>query len=298
MNDDQLTRLFRTLDEPAEPDQGFADALFARLDWKAHRRRRPVGWVLMAAALLLAAAVASAVSVGSGRLTLPFVLVVPPPSPPAPASPQATSSSTASPAPTLGFTELGAPIRAGWTPYTSSQAGFTFGYPSDWTVEPAERAYDLDTDASDPLSRAMDDFIAPTGDVRVSVFSVPLDEETYGTDNDWGIDLEAWIQDYCEKTGSSSSTCAGILIGAVPLCREVRDCHPGLLVGVSPPWGRDVQAFFSGPDINERITVVTIWRAGNDPSLLPYGGARRLIEDFLVTMCVSPETPRGAFPCG
>ena len=32
MNDEQLTRLFRSLDEPAEPRAAFADSLFADLE--------------------------------------------------------------------------------------------------------------------------------------------------------------------------------------------------------------------------------------------------------------------------
>ena len=82
------------------------------------------------------------------------------------------------------------------------------------------------------------------------------------------------------------------------LCVEVRDCHPGLLVGVAPPFDREVQAFFTGGDYGGQMVVVTVWRGESDPSVARYGGARRLIEAFLLTMCVSPEDPRGPFPCG
>jgi len=41
MNDDQLTRLLRTLEEPATPDSAFADRLFDQL---------PGGYVLLSPA--------------------------------------------------------------------------------------------------------------------------------------------------------------------------------------------------------------------------------------------------------
>ncbi|TMB52077.1 MAG: hypothetical protein E6J50_02800 [Chloroflexi bacterium] len=109
MNDEQLTRLFRSLDEQAEPDAAFADALFARLEREAHlggRRRMSGTWALVAAALLLAGAVGAAVAVGSGLLKLPFVVVVasetpePTSTPFASASPIPSESAAASPTPT------------------------------------------------------------------------------------------------------------------------------------------------------------------------------------------------------
>lgn len=214
-------------------------------------------------------------------------------------TPSPTIQPTQAPSPTATpDNPFGLTIPEGWTTYTSTQYGFAIGYPDDWNVQPAERAYDIDIDAADWLSPAMDDFTNPTGDVRVSVWSVPLEPGTFEENSPWGIDLEAWIGAYCQKTGSES--CAGILDGAVALCREIRDCHPGLLVGVAPPFDREVQAFFSGPDTNEQITVVTVWRAEDDPSVAQYGGARQLIEGFLLSLCVVPEPGHSdrKFPCG
>ena len=80
MNDEQLTRLFRSLEEQAEPDQAFNESLFARLEREAHgggfRRSTSARWVLLAAALLVAAAVGAAAAVGSGLIKLPFELAV------------------------------------------------------------------------------------------------------------------------------------------------------------------------------------------------------------------------------
>ena len=86
MTDDELTRLFRSLDEPAEPRAAFADTLFADLEREAgnaaSRRRTSVRWVLLAATLLLVAALgAAAVAVGSGLVKLPFVVAIGSPTP-------------------------------------------------------------------------------------------------------------------------------------------------------------------------------------------------------------------------
>jgi hypothetical protein len=81
----------------------------------------------------------------------------------------------------------------------------------------------------------------------------------------------------------------------VPLCIEVRDCHPGVLVGVAAPFDREVQAFFTGGIYPGQMVVATVWRGETDPSVARYGGARRLLEAFLSTMCVWPEDGRPGF---
>ena len=124
-------------------------------------------------------------------------------------------------------------------------------------------------------------------DVRVSAWSVPLEPDTI-VDETWP-EVEAWIRQYCQKTGSES--CAGILDQTVRLCVEVRDCHPGVLVAGA---GRDVQAFFTGGIYNSRMVVVTIWRDEFDPSVRSYGGGRELIKQLIEPMCVWPEDERPA----
>jgi hypothetical protein len=80
MNDDELTRIFRSLDEPAEPRAAFGDALFADLERTTSgaivRRRTSVRWLLVAATLLLVASLGAALAVGSGLIKLPFVVDV------------------------------------------------------------------------------------------------------------------------------------------------------------------------------------------------------------------------------
>ncbi|MEP6808347.1 MAG: hypothetical protein ABI978_07070, partial [Chloroflexota bacterium] len=115
MNDEQLTRLFRSLDELAEPRAAFADSLFADLERMTSgaiiRRRTSAGWLLVAATLLLVASLGAALAIGSGLLKLPFVVDVVLPTPsasattlestPAP-SQSASTTPTASPSPAAG----------------------------------------------------------------------------------------------------------------------------------------------------------------------------------------------------
>ena len=99
MNDEQLTRLFRSLDEPAEPRAAFADSLFADLERMTSgaiiRRRTSVRWLLVAATLLLVASLGAALAVGSGLIKLPFVVDVVSPTP----SASATTLGSGTPAP-------------------------------------------------------------------------------------------------------------------------------------------------------------------------------------------------------
>jgi hypothetical protein len=107
MNDDELTRLFRSLDEPAEPRAAFADTLFADLERMTSgavaRRRTSVRWLLLAATLLLVASL-GALAIGSGLIKLPFVVDVVSPTPSASATPLGSGtpapSASASAAPT------------------------------------------------------------------------------------------------------------------------------------------------------------------------------------------------------
>ena len=99
MNDNELTRLFRSLDEPAEPRAAFADALFADLERMTSgavgRRRTSVRLLLVAAALLLVASL-GALAVGSGLLKLPVLVV-------ASATPEPSAPlGSATPAPSQG----------------------------------------------------------------------------------------------------------------------------------------------------------------------------------------------------
>jgi hypothetical protein len=156
-------------------------------------------------------------------------------------------------------------------------------------VRPAERAWAFESDATDRSSPATEDLNSPAGDVRVSVWSVPLET----VPEHWGWvpheDLVPWIESYCEATGNTP--CSGILSRAVPLCLERWDCHPGLLV----PFDDAVQAFFSaGLYEQDQMVVMSVWGNAFDPAVACYGGREALIEAFLSVMAVWPEAVPGS----
>lgn len=196
-------------------------------------------------------------------------------------SPSPTVSPTPSPSPSASPSAALPPIDTStWTAYTSSQYGFNVGHPADWDVVPATRTWTFEADGRDFLTPAADAFIAPGQVIRVSVWTIPFEPGlTPGTTED----LEAWVEAYCQKTDITS--CAGIRDRGEPLCVEVRDCHPGLLV----PFSTEVQAFFMATTSSgDAMIVVSVWRPENDPQVRPYGGSKRLLEAFLSTMNVFP----------
>jgi hypothetical protein len=189
-----------------------------------------------------------------------------------------------SPKPTTSFPTIDT---TSWTTYSSARYDLQVGHPADWTEIPAIRTWKSDVDVANHMSRAQEAFLSPGSEVRVSVWSAPLDP---GTSIEATADIEAWVQAYCKASGNTP--CTGIHERAVPLCLEARDCHPGLLV----PFKDDVQAFFSGGTYDpQAMTVVAVWRGEADSSVTPYGGAQRLLEAFLSTMGVwTASTPFGA----
>jgi hypothetical protein len=67
--------------------------------------------------------------------------------------------------------------------------------------------------------------------------------------------------------------CTGIQERATPLCVELRDCHPGLLVQFED----NVEAFFTGGNYGDTMVVVAVWWDESAPAVAPYGGARKLL---------------------
>ncbi len=130
------------------------------------------------------------------------------------------------------------------------------------------------------LNPAQENFHSADGRVRVSAWSVPFDP---GTTIETWADVEAWAADYCQK--ADTGPCAGIHDRVVPLCLEIRDCHPALLV----QFDNDVQAFFQDGFTNsDRMIVVAVWWGDSEPAVAPYGGSTQLLEAFLSTMGVVP----------
>lgn len=201
------------------------------------------------------------------------------------ASPSPTPAPSPSPSPTQALTDPST-----WPTSTSDVYGFVIGHPSDWTAVPATRAWTFGADATNPvLSEGADAFVAPEQDVRVNAWSVASD---LSVSEGWE-ELQAWVEDYCPRTDLKG--CAGIADRLVPMCVEFRDCHAGALL---VPFETEIQAFVISPptdpsysgDFRDRavITIVSVWRADDDPSVARYGGAQRLLEAFLQTMNVWP----------
>ncbi|SOC55425.1 hypothetical protein SAMN05421879_10577 [Ornithinimicrobium cerasi] len=189
----------------------------------------------------------------------------------------ATDSSTSAAGPTTAVTDP-----SSWATYRSERYDLTVGYPPGWTVEPAVRDWTWEQDARTPTPEGMEGFSSPEGDIFVTVFSVPFDQEKETRE-----DVLAWAQDYCE---AGTEPCTDLEDRALELCVEKRDCHPGLLV----PFATDVQAFFTGGHYNGQLVVASVWR--NDSNITVqqrYGSFQTLLEGFLATMDVWPA-PTGA----
>jgi hypothetical protein len=136
-------------------------------------------------------------------------------------------------------------------------------------------------DALDWMSPAHDVFTPLDGDVRVSAWSVPLAPSSPVGSR---AALEAWIEEHCLVSGTSP--CTGIADRAVEVCPQLMDCTEGLLV----PFSDTVQAFFlSSSHGTDTMTVVAVWRSETHSSVVPYGGARTLLERFLDSMGVWPS---------
>jgi hypothetical protein len=126
MHDDQLTRLLRQIDEPADPDSAFADRLFNDLSKQVGRRRGSGTMMMLVAAVMLVALLAVGAAVGSGLIKVPWftVEVSPAPSSVAIASESSTPSATASATPTSSVAPSTAPTAPPPPPPTSSSALF------------------------------------------------------------------------------------------------------------------------------------------------------------------------------
>ncbi len=243
-----------------------------RIPWRSPTMSMPLRLVAVIAVIAVAGfAGLSYLGRGSG----PAGGQSPTPSPTASPEPSPTPAPTPSPTPNLLDT-------SSWTPYTSSQYGFTLARPPDWSAVPATRAWTFEADAMNPvLTPAADAFDSPGRGVRVSAWSIPLDR----TLNEGWSEMEAWVEAYCPRTDSTS--CAGIRDRAVPLCNETRDCHPTALL---VPFDNEVQAFFVRGDDADRMIIVSVWRGEDAPETAPYGGSRALLEALLSTMNVRPAT--------
>ena len=280
---------------PQEIDDRVIDASLAAIETTGQRRalrgRPTFGSMPILRRTAVVVAVAAAV-VALAVLGLPRAStnIASSPSAPTPRTSPAASSSGAAASPSSSLSTASAASAApavldtsGWTAYTSRQYGFTIAHPPGWVSDPASKAWALDGSHIDPRSAGMDSFMPPDASLRVSAWIVPV---AAATPLDQPAQLEEWVASYCRTTGNEP--CTGIHGRATALCNERRDCHPGLLV----PFKEDVEGF-AARGVFDGVLVMAIWRADTDPSVVPFGGATRLLEAFLSTANVvpAPVTP-------
>ena len=210
---------------------------------------------LLAAATVVVLAVGGSVLFFSNRSSGPGG--VPPASVAPSASPSPSAMAEPSPTPELMDT-------TGWVSYSSERYGLTIARPGDWADHPAQRdwAFPDDAKAWEHLE-ATEVFANDTETVGVSAWSSTVAP---------GTTVEAWMQEYCVVLGASG--CASTADLAVDV--ETADGHPGLL-----QMSGDTMAFFLD---GETMYVVAVWREDTDPTVQPYGGARRLLKSFISTL--------------
>ncbi len=132
----------------------------------------------------------------------------------------------------------------------------------------------LDTMCCPPLGT--ETFQSPAGDVAVSSWSVAIPV---------GMSVDAWVQAYCQRM-DPDLPCTALQSSTVPASM---DGHAGRLVQFTS----DTQAFIP---VDGRLYIVACWRPENDPSVLRYGGAKRLVEGYLSTMHLLPVDPVSPAP--
>jgi hypothetical protein len=194
-----------------------------------------------------------------------------------------TPSPTPAPTP---FDPMNPEAYRDWSTYTSEIYGAVIGHPADWTVIPAARAWEVETDAANHVSEAAEAFLSPSEDIRVSVWTVPVQE---------GTTLREWVEAYCEL---NTTPCEGLDERLEPALREVWDQH---LAGALIEFEDDVQAFMPSwaydtdmatiwtdpaPADGGEITVVAGWRPAYASS-----HSRELVEGFSLQLCPDCEAP-------
>lgn len=167
--------------------------------------------------------------------------------------------------------------------YSSAQYGFTIVPPAGWQHDPADRAWDWESDVRTLVwnSQSHETFSSPDDEVYVSAWAVPL---APGTAPESRAALRTWVEDYCASSGETP--CTGIADAAVELCAQGSTCSVGLLLRYN---GSSYAYFTGGSYGTDTVTVVAVWRSETDASVAPYGGARKLLMRFLAPMGVWPS---------
>jgi hypothetical protein len=239
-----------------------------RIPWRTTPMSNPMRLVAAFAIIVVAGVAAISLfgrspGVGGGGTSSPSPSIArssPAPSSPAPSS----SAAAASPQPSPYVIDP-----ATWKSYTSTVYRFSIGYPADWNVSPATRAWRFPADATvyGPRNLGSENFVSADSSIAAAAWSVAVTP---------GTTLAAWLQTYC-PVAEITTTCTGIPALTVA---ATMDGHAGSLVSFVD----DTQAFFL---VQGRIYVVAIWRSAG---FIP-GGVPRLLEAYLSTMHLLPGGP-------
>jgi hypothetical protein len=203
-------------------------------------------------------------------------------------TPNPTVLATPTPEPTpapLPFFPFNAAAYVSWETYTSEMYGTQIGHPGGWTVDPAARAWEFETDAADDLTDAADQFVAPDGTIRLSVWTVSVEG---------GTTLQEWVKAYCEL---NTTPCADLDERVEPALREVYDQHrAGVIIeflddvqAFMPSWAydADLDAIWTepAPAGGGEIIVVASWRPAGDFN------SRDLVDGFSLQLSPDPDAP-------
>lgn len=206
------------------------------------------------------------------------------PSASAPESAVPSPSLEPTPGPLASFDPFG--TLSDWPTYTSEVYGTRIGYPAGWTVVPASRAWEFDTDADSTSllsSSGADQFSATDGGIVVTVWTASVDG---------GMTVEEWVSEYCELV---TRPCTELEARLDPALRETADQHQ---VGVIIEFADDVQAFM--PSWIANVDPNTIWTTpapaeGGDLIVIASGhpadtlNSRDLVDAFSLKLLCSPE---------
>jgi hypothetical protein len=291
MTDDRsLERAARSWleDGPTAAPDHTVDGALARIETTRQERAFVVPWrmptmnpamKIAGAAVLVVAAIAGSIYLLGGDDGGFGAASTPTPTPATSPSASADESATPNPAPSP-FDPFDPAAYDTWEAFSSEIYDVRIGYPAGWSVIPATRAWDFDTDVQSVAGAGVESFLSPAEDIRVSVWKVQVEE---------GTTLRDWVAAYCELNTTPCEDLDGRLEEAR---RGVLDQH---LAGALIEFTDDVQAFMPtwaydtdmdtiwtqpAPAGGGEIIIVASWRP---PAQF---NSRELVEGFSFQLCV------------
>jgi hypothetical protein len=179
----------------------------------------------------------------------------------------------------------------GWTTYTTTIYGKTFGYPEDWhLVAAATRAWQPgDSTSIDSTWDFAYVFASPDGNDQIGLWVWEMAAGS-GADITSHRGLTTWAQaNVCD---AAVDACATVPDVAVPMCIGWDSCRPAVIVPLS-----DSTTAFLADTENGIVTIFSLGRPDGFPGAARYGGSVQLLKSILTTMEVFTPRP-GQIPGG